>query len=226
MRGFRHQQLQMETGIRTLQTRLARWRADPPRGGRRPTPASVAAVLRRLARGREPGPFLQWTCTRDDADALTLTTQWDAAAVAAHQEAYFGKTLLFTDHTDWDPAAIIAAYRGQGSLENGFRQMKDPHFVTFAPMFHWTDQKIRVHAAYCVLALLLASLLHREARAAGFPGGLDALVETLADLKLVVDLPAAGRRERPTLRVTERTPAQMPLFEHFGLAAYHAAVTR
>jgi hypothetical protein len=190
----------METGIRTLQARQAR--------------------------GREPGQFLQWTCTLDDADALTLTTQWDAAAVAAHQEAYFGKTLLFTDHTDWDPAAIIAAYRGQGSLENGFRQMKDPHFVTFAPMFHWTDQKIRVHAPYCMLALLLTSLLHREARAAGFPGGLDALVETLADLKLVVDLPAAGRRERPTLRVTGRTPAQMPLFEHCGLAAYHAAVTR
>ncbi len=225
MRGFRHQQLQMETGIRTLQTRLARWRAAPPRGGRRPTPARVAAVLRRLARGREPGPFLQWTCTLDDADALTLTTQWDAAAVAAHQEAYFGKTLLFTDHTDWDPAAIIAAYRGQGSLENGFRQMKDPHFVTFAPMFHWTDQKIRVHAAYCVLALLLASLLHREARAAGFPGGLDALVETLADLKLVVDLPAAGRRT-PGLRVTERTPVQDGLVRHFQLAKYHAALAR
>ncbi len=227
MRGFRHQQLKIEAGIRTLQDHLARWRADPPpRGGRRPTPASVDAVLRRLGRGREPGPFLRWTGTADDAGALTLATHWDNAAVTAHQEAYFGKTLLFTDHTDWTPAAIIGAYRGQGSLENGFRQMKDPHFVTFAPMFHWTDQKIRVHAAYCVLALLLASLLHREARAAGFSGGLDALVETLADLKLVVDLPAAGRRERPTLRVTERTPAQGPLFEHFGLAAYHEAVTR
>ena len=112
----------------------------------------------------------------------------------------------------------MAAYRGQEVLENGFRQRKAPHWVTFAPMFPWTDQKIRVHAAYCVL--------HREAQAAGFPGGLDALVETLAELKLVLDLPAVGRRERPTLRVTERTPAKVPLFEHFGLAAYHAAVTR
>ena len=60
----------------------------------------MAAVLRRLARGREPGPFLRWTSTTDDAGALTLTTHWDDAAVAAHQEAYFGKTLLFTDHRD------------------------------------------------------------------------------------------------------------------------------
>ena len=226
VRGFRSQQLKMEAGIRALQERLARWRADPPRRGRRPTPATVDAYCRRLSRGREPGPFLRWHCTTDDAGALTLTAHWEEAALAAYQEAHFGKTLLFTDHTDWDPAAIIAAYRGQGSLENGFRQMKDPHFVTFSPMFHWTDQKIRVHAAYCVLALLLASLLHREARAAGFAGGLDALLDTLADLKLVVDLPAPGRRERSTVRVTERTPDQARLFEHFGLAAYHAAGTR
>ena len=59
-------------------------------------------------------------------------------------------------------------------------------------MFHWTDSKIRVHEASCVLAWLLASLLHREARAVGFAGGLDALLETLADLRLVVD-----RRSRP-----------------------------
>lgn len=105
--------------------------------------------------------------------------------------------------------------------------MKDPHFVTFSLMFHWTDSKIRVHAAYCVLALLLASLLHREARAVGFAGLLDALLETLADLKLMVDLPTPGRRERSTVRVTECTsPEQAVLFEHFGLAAYHAPVPR
>lgn len=38
-----------------------------------------------------------------------------------------------------------------------------------------------------VLALPLASLLHREARAAWLARGLDALLKTLADLHLVVD---------------------------------------
>ena len=28
-------------------------------------------------------------------------------------------------------------------------------------MFHWTDQKIKVHGLYCVLALLLATLAHK-----------------------------------------------------------------
>jgi transposase len=31
--------------------------------------------------------------------------------------------------------------------------MKDPHVVSFGPMHHWTDSKIRVHVFYCVLAL-------------------------------------------------------------------------
>ena len=83
-----------------------------------------------------------------------------------------------------------------------------------------------VPAAYCVLALLLASLLHREARVAGFAGGLDALRDTLADLKLGVDLPAPGRRERSTVRVAERTPEHARRSEHFGLAAYHATGAR
>jgi len=226
VRGFRHQQTRIEDGIRALQDRLAQWRTDPARRGRRPTPASVEAVLRRLIRYREPGPFLRWHCTTDPVGVPTLTTHWDDAAIAAFHEQHFGKTLLFTDHTDWSAAAIVAAYRGQGSLENAFRQMKDPHFVTFRPVFHWTDQKIRVHAAYCVLALLLASLLHREARAAGITDGFDTVLETLADIKLVVDLPAPGRRERPVLRVTERTADQDKLFQHFGLAAYHTALTK
>ena len=41
--------------------------------------------------------------------------------------------------------------------------MKNPHWVSFSPAFHWTDQKLRVHVFYCVLALLLSSLLQRKA---------------------------------------------------------------
>lgn len=171
----------------------------------------------------------------------TPTPVWDDAAIAAFQEQHFDKTLLFTDRTDWSAAAIVAAHRGQGSLENAFRQMKDLPFVTFRPIFHcshffrcfrcfhcfhWTDQKIRVHAAYCPLGLLLASLLHREARSAGITDGFDTVLEALADIKLVADLPVSGRRQRPILRVTALTADQDKLFRHFGLPAYHRALTQ
>jgi hypothetical protein len=39
--------------------------------------------------------------------------------------------------------------------------MKNPHFLGWSSLFHWTDSKIQVHAFYCVLALL-TSLLQRE----------------------------------------------------------------
>ena len=67
--------------------------------------------------------------------------------------------------SDWSIAEIVAAYRSQWHVEADFRQMKDRQVVSFSPMFHWTDQKIRVHAFYCVLALAVARLMVRE------PGG-------------------------------------------------------
>lgn len=72
-------------------------------GARRPTPATVDAYCRRLGSGRESAPFLRWQCGEDEVGAVTLTTTWDDAGIAAYQEAHFGKTLLFTDHTDWAP---------------------------------------------------------------------------------------------------------------------------
>ena len=65
------------------------------------------------------------------------------------------------------PPRWSADYRSQEAVEGDFRQMKDPKVVSFSPMFHWTDQKIRVHVFYCVLALTVARLMVREADRAG-----------------------------------------------------------
>jgi hypothetical protein len=46
-------------------------------------------------------------------------------------------------------------------VEDGFRQLKDPHVVSFSPMRHWTDHMIRVHVFYCVLALTIVHLMRR-----------------------------------------------------------------
>ena len=75
--------------------------------------------------------------------------------------------MLFTDRDDWPAAEVIAAYRSQSDAEAGFRQLKDPRVVSFSPMFHWTEQKIRVHVFYCVLALQIAHLMRRQAARAG-----------------------------------------------------------
>src|SRR5437016_14110340 len=73
-----------------------------------------------------------------------------------------GKTLLFTDRTDWSDEQIVLAYRAQHHIEADFRRLKDPHYLTFLPTFHWTDQKLRLDAFYYVLSLSLLNLLRRK----------------------------------------------------------------
>ena len=59
---------------------------------------------------------------------------------------------------------MVAGYRSQSEAEFGFRQLKDPHVVSFSPMHHWTEHNIRVHVFTCVLALQIAHLMRRQAR--------------------------------------------------------------
>ena len=67
----------------------------------------------------------------------------------------------------WRCLAVVAAYRSQSEVEFSFRQLKDPHVVSFSPMRHWTEHNIRVHTFTCVLALQIAHLMRREAEHAG-----------------------------------------------------------
>ena len=138
---------------------------------------------------------------------------------------HFGKTLLFTDRIDWTDEQIVAAYRSQAKIADALRQMKGPHFVSWRPLLHWTDQKVRVHAAYCVLALLLSTLLVWEVRRAGIDTGLDRLLETLSGIKGVIDLPRQGSRNKSVpvaIRLTRRDPAQERLFQSLGLQRSHS----
>ena len=74
----------------------------------------------------------------------------------------FGKNILFTDNHSWSSEEIIRAYKGKSIIEKNFKEMKNHSTVSFMPMWHWTDQKIRVHAFCYVISLLLLNLLQRE----------------------------------------------------------------
>ena len=228
MKGLRAQRAKIELALQALQTKLGRWEQSSPPKGRKPTPESVRAVVARILRRREPGPFLRYESRLDEAGVLHLSYHWDEAAMQAMIDRHFGKTLLFSDQLGWTDEQIVAAYRSQAKIEDAFKQMKDPHFVSWRPLLHWTDQKVRVHAAYCVFALLLAALLQREVRHAGLTPSLDALLETLAGIKGVIDLPRPGGRRRSlpvSIRLTRREPEEERLFQILGLARFHPEVT-
>src|SRR5438309_134783 len=122
---------------------------------------------------------------------------------------------------EWTIVEIILAYRSQYHVEAAFRTMKNPHFVGWEPMYHWTDQKIRVHALYCVIALTLAGLLQREAHRAGLELSLEALGRELSSICEVINLyaPISGKagRFRAATTYTEPTPTSSRLAEIFRL---------
>ena len=88
-------------------------------------------------------------------------------------------------------------------------------------MFHWTDQKIRVHVAHCVLALMTARLMVREVEGAGMAMSVRELLLTLGGIEETVLL-YQGERGRPRARrmLTEMDPSQARLYDLFGLDAY------
>jgi hypothetical protein len=108
-----------------------------------------------------------------------------------------------------------------GDVAAAFRQLKDPHVVSFAPMHHWTDHNIRVHTFTCVLALQIAHLMRYQARRAGLHLSVRALLDELEHIGETVLL-YQGERGRPKARrmLTETTPTQQRLSEIFGLDRY------
>src|SRR6266851_774762 len=120
------------------------------RGKTRRSKDKVRAEIEAITRKPWIRRVITWHLDGDQAKDLRLTWAVDPGARAALEEEIFGKHVLITDHDDWPAAEVIAGYRSQSEAEFSFRQMKDPHVVSFSPMFHWTDHNIRVHVFTCV----------------------------------------------------------------------------
>jgi transposase len=191
------------------------------RGRTRKDHDAVEAEIEGILGPRWVARVITTTLSGDRPATFRLSFKEDAASRRALEDELFGKRVLFTDHEDWEVADVIAAYRSQHHVESDFRQMKDRTVVSFNPMFHWTDDKIRVHVFYCVLALALARLMRREAAGAGLGMSVRELLSTLGGIEETVLL-YQGDRGRPRARrmLTEMDPTQARLYDLFGLAAH------
>jgi hypothetical protein len=151
-----------------------------------------------------------------------LAYHTDQGARARLERRLFGKRVLFTNRDAWSCAEVITAYRSQSQVEAGFRQLKDTQSVSFSPLYHFTDHKIRIHVFYCVLALAIAHLMRRESERAGIPHSVNALMHELSAIQETVLLYHDGERGRPRAQrlLTDATPAQQQLADLFGIHAY------
>jgi transposase len=199
-----------------LAATLARGKTRRPR---QKVEAEIEAITRKPWLRR----VLTWQLTGDQPRDLRLSWGVDQAARAALEEELFGKHVLITDHDNWPVAEVVAGYRSQSEAEFGFRQLKDPHVVSFSPMHHWTEHNIRVHMSTCVLALQIAHLMRREAERAGLHISVRQLLAQLAAIgETVLIYPSTGGRPKARRKTTELTGDQNKLHDIFDLDRYAA----
>jgi transposase len=212
MRGL-HQHL--ATRMRALSALTAGLEA--PRGGRG-TRAGLERRLAEIVRGQHMRRLLQ-------IDILQAGGRWrlamavNAAEYERLTQEQFGLRVLMTDRDELPTADLIAAYRGQSRAERSFREMKDPETCAIRPQYHWTDQKLQVHAFCCVIGYLLLKLLERRARQAGVPvRSPRALLRALQAIREVTVI-EPGPRGRPRVRrqLEELSPQAARLAACFGL---------
>lgn len=196
--------------------------AHPPKRAKAITVESAQKQVQAILSGRHMNELIQADVTRRD-NRTYLSYHVDQAAWQRLQRTLLGKSILFTDQDSWADEEIVRAYRGQYHIEEAFKRMKNPHFVSWRPLNHWTDQKIRVHAFYCVLALMLSSLLRRSLAHKGIDLSVLQILSALAGIKEVALIHrGAHSKTVPVISHSKLTPLQKRLTATLNLERFSA----
>lgn len=204
--------------LKELHEYLLSWEGEKKPKGPRPTGAKVKEKLKHILSAQHMEslfkvtlveldgklPFMHYSVNRQELDRITATR--------------LGRTLLITNRQNWLPTEIISTYRDLANIEEAFKHMKNRDYLRWQPAFHWTDQKIKVHTLYCVLALLLATLARKMAWEAGHEVSLPVLLDDLSAMKEVALLyPDKGNKLKVHFTMNRMTPRQKKFAELFGI---------
>ncbi len=189
--------------VRGLHQHLARCGEQLKEVGTAPrgTPEAVRRKLAQICGRQYLRTLVHYEVQRHEHGGTQVRSWSDLDEYRRLRQQYFGLRVLITDRSEWTTAQIVEAYRGQSRVEAAFRDLKDPGMLSTRPQFHWTDQKLHVHAFMCVTAYLLVRLLWwRARRDAGFVGGPRHLLAQLARIRRCRLVEHTGRAGRPRVR--------------------------
>jgi len=165
-------------------------------GGQAPTRQSVEKQCREALRRQHLKRLICYTIDVDKQDLPRLKYHVDTKALDRLANTYLGKNVLITNRDEWSEEKIILAYRSQYLIEDVFKKTKDRRIGSWWPLHHWTDSKIRVHALYCTVAILLRRLLLRRARQQGIDLSMKRLLRELGSIREVVNVYPRKRGQR------------------------------
>lgn len=199
-------------------TRLEALATTLARGKTRRSRAKVETEITSICADTWAKRLIVWELTGQTPAQHRLSWHIDTNARDELETEVFGKRILITNRDQWSLPEVVAGYRSQSEAEFGFRQLKDPHVVSFSPMHHWTDHNIRVHVFTCVMALQIAHLMRRQADQAGIHLSVRELLAALARIEeTVLIYPSTGGRPKARRMLTETDAQQNDLIEIFNL---------
>jgi len=194
-----------------LEQRLLKWRKDKVRG----KPPTMQVVQRSVQEILSPQfmNFLIAVKVEEENGLPRLRYEVNHSALQRLCDERLGKTLLVSDRLDWTDQQVVEAYRSLSQVEDAFRNMKNVEFLRWQPAYHWTDQKLRVHAFYCVLALLLCNLARQEVVQSGIEISLPGLLKELSSIREVAVVYPAGSlaHRKDHLTLSRMSPRQKKL---------------
>jgi transposase len=188
--------------------------------GKKPTKESIKRQVASILSGQHMKKLIGTTIAEHNGiPVLAYSLKSDAYAELA--DTYLGKNIIITDNHNWSTEDIILTYRSQYIIEDVFKQMKDRRTGTWWPMFHWTDQMIRVHGLYCSLSLLIRSLILKRIQEAEISMSMNKLHEKLSGIREVLNVFPKGKKKQSTQSVvTKMDEVQQRFFDLFRMEQY------
>ena len=130
-------------------------------------------------------------------------------AAARAEARYDGKHVLRTN-TELAGNEVAQTYRSLIRVEQSFHSLKSLEEV--APVYHWTEERVRGHVAACVLGHWLERLLERKLREGGYTESVSTALRELGRIKSVeVELHGQWFRFR-----TEASPQAAEIVKALG----------
>jgi transposase len=103
-----------------------------------------------------------------DQKARQLAWSIDEKKENAMKKA-FGKSILFTDLSDWSTKRIVKTYHGKYVIEDDFKWLHQKILLSVAPIYHHSnsEERIKVHMFLCVMGMIFLRYLARRLKKLG-----------------------------------------------------------
>jgi transposase len=190
--------IQQDVGkLFTRLTKLKKQIAIPTKKGKKRAKDDLEKKIASMTSGLSTKGIVLWELRSLEKDAFDLQFWVDKDQLTYLKEHWLGRRILITNRHSWTIEEIVLAYWGQSNVENAFKNMKNPFHLAIRPQYHWTDQKIEVHAFICLLAFLMVMVAYKRARErVGFTGSPHTLLEKLSAIRLATFIESPKKKTK------------------------------